>query len=317
MTPPPYTTGVARVGDVELAYDVFGRGPAMLLIMGIGAQRIFWDDELCHLLAAEGFSVVRFDHRDVGQSSRLDARAPAPAHALWRRLLGRSIAAPYTLSDMARDAVGLLDHLGFATAHVVGVSMGGMIAQHLAIEHPARVRSVVSISSTPGSRRYLPDPSAIRALFRRRPQTLEEAGDAIVRTFGVIGSRAWPSDPARLRRLGEEAFRRGSNPAGFFRHFAALLASGDRVKRLGAVRAPALVIHGTKDPLIPFRAGRATADAIPGARFLPVTGMAHDLPQALWPMFVAAIVSNAARPMRDAPAPVIAGFGAAPVGAGS
>lgn len=298
----PYSSSVARVtrpGDdahpIELAYDVFGEGQPLLLIMGIGAQRIFWDDEFCRLLAARGFQVIRFDHRDVGESSKIDERAPSPPLLLWRRLLGRPIAAPYTLSDMAADAVGLLDHLRLRSAHVVGISMGGMIAQHLAIEHPERVRSLVSIASTPGSRRYLPQPQALRALFRRRPRTAEEAGEAIAHTFGIIGSAAWPSDPVRLRRLGEESFRRGSNPAGFFRHFAALLASGDRVARLAKVTAPSLVIHGTLDPLIPFRAGRATARAIPGARFMPVAGMAHDLPQPLWPMFAEAIATNAAR----------------------
>jgi pimeloyl-ACP methyl ester carboxylesterase len=191
--------------------------------------------------------------------------------------------------------VGLLDHLHIGAAHIVGISMGGMIAQHLAFEFPERVRTLVSIASTPGSRRYLPAPAALRALFRRRPTTVDEAGDAVAHTFGIIGSAAWPSDPERLRRLGREAFRRGHNPAGFFRHFAALLASGDRVARLAAVKAPTLVIHGTLDPLIPFRAGRATARAIPGARFMPVAGMAHDLPPTLWPLFVQAIASNAAR----------------------
>ncbi len=303
-----YSSSVARLDgarpgsgapSIELAYDVFGGGAGaaepLLLVMGIGAQRIFWDDEFCRLLAARGFQVIRFDHRDVGESSKISARAPGPVSLVWKRLIGRPIAAPYTLSDMANDAVGLLEHLGLASAHVVGISMGGMIAQHLAIEHPERVRSLVSISSTPGSRRFLPAPSALRALFRPRPRTVEESGEAMVHTFGVIGSRAFPSDPVRLRRLGEEAFRRGSNPAGFFRHFAALLASGDRVARLAKVTAPALVIHGTRDPLIPFAAGRATARAIPAARFLPIAGMAHDLPQPLWPMFVDAIAANAAR----------------------
>jgi pimeloyl-ACP methyl ester carboxylesterase len=302
---------------ISLAYDIFAPPPRpaaregapgqgapsssprapepLLLIMGIGAQRIFWDDELCGQLAARGFQVIRFDHRDVGQSGRVDERAPRPTSALWRRLINRPIDAPYTLSDMAGDACGLLDHLGLPDAHVVGISMGGMIAQHLALEHPGRVRSLVSISSTPGSRRFLPEPAALRALFRRRPRTVEEAGDAMVHAFGIIGSAAWPSDPERLRSLGREAFRRGQNPAGFFRHFAALLASGDREPRLAAITAPTLVIHGTVDPLIPFAAGRATARAIPGARFLPVAGMAHDLPPPLWPTFVEAIASNAAR----------------------
>lgn len=316
-----YSSSVARlpghagVATIELAYDVFGEGEPLLLIMGIGAQRIFWDDEFCRLLAAQGFQVIRFDHRDVGESSKIAERAPGPVSSVWRRLIGKAIAAPYTLSDMASDAAGLLTHLGHASAHVVGISMGGMIAQHLAIEHPERVRSLVSISSTPGSRRFLPSPAALRALFRPRPRTAEESGESMVQTFGIIGSRAFPSDPERLRRLGEEAFRRGSNPAGFFRHFTALLASGDRIARLASVTAPALVIHGTRDPLIPFAAGRATARAIPGARFLPIAGMAHDLPQPLWPMFIEAIVANSKRRRTGAAAsaaPGEVGLGAAP-----
>lgn len=299
----PFISAVARIGDIAVAYDIFGHGEPLLLIMGIGAQRIFWDDEFCWQLAARGFQVIRFDHRDVGESSKVDERAPRPTVALWQRLIGKPIAAPYTLSTMAHDAVGLLDHLGHASAHVVGISMGGMIAQHLAIEHGERVRSLVSISSTPGSRRFLPEPAALRALFRGRPRTAEEAGEGILFTFGIIGSKQWPSDPERLRNLGRESFRRGQNPAGFFRHFAALLASGDRTELLAEVTAPALVIHGTLDPLIPFSAGRATARAIPGARFLPVAGMAHDLPQPLWPMFIEAIASNAARAEEPAAEP--------------
>lgn len=297
MNVAPSRSGVATLpgSGVELAYDVFGEGEPMLLIMGIGAQRIFWDAELCAMLAARGFEVVRFDHRDVGQSSRLRDRAPRPSTAVWRRLTGQPIGAPYTLSHMAADAVGLLEHLQKPAAHIVGISMGGMIAQHVAFEHPRRVRSLVSIASTPGSRRFLPDPSALRALFRRRPRTAEEAGELFATTFHVIGSTEWPVDRERLRRLGEEAFRRGDNPAGFFRHFAAVLASGDRTSRLATITAPTLVIHGTRDPLIPFAAGRATAAAIPGARFLPVAGMAHDLPPPLWPLFADAIAGNARR----------------------
>ena len=290
---------VGEAGEVELAYDVFGEGEPMPMMSSIGSQRIFWDDELCRMLAARGFAVIRFDHRDVGQSSRIRQRAPRPAAAVWRRLTNRSIDAPYTLSHMAADGVGLLDHLHIGAAHVVGISMGGMIAQHLAFEHSGRVRSLVSIASTPGSRRYLPHPSALRALFRRRPRTAEEAGESMANAFHLIGSTEWPVDRERLRQLGSEAFRRGHNPAGFFRHFAALLASGDRSARLAKVTAPTLVIHGTRDPLIPFAAGRATAAAIPGARFLPVAGMAHHLPRPLWPLFVDAIAGNAARAMHD------------------
>lgn len=297
------STGRARVAPipparatVELAYDIFGAsGRPLVLIMGIGAQRLFWDARLCGQLVAAGFQVVRFDHRDIGESTRLDAAVPRPGRALVRRLVGLPIDAPYTLSDMAGDVVGLLDTLGWATAHVVGASLGGMIGQHLAIEHGARVRSLTSIMSSPGNRRYLPEPRALRALFGKPPRTAEEAGRAAATLFGVIGSPAWPGDPSRIAELGAAAFARGVSPRGFLRHFAAALASGGRLARLHEVAVPTLVIHGTQDPMFPLAAGRAMAAAMPAATWLPVAGMGHDLPEPLWPTLVAAIARHATR----------------------
>jgi pimeloyl-ACP methyl ester carboxylesterase len=288
-------SGRARVATgVELAYDVFGTtGKPLMLIMGIGAQRIFWDERFCELLVEAGFRVVRFDHRDIGESSRLDAPVPNPRRVLARRLLGARIDAPYTLSDMARDVAGLLDVLEIPRAHVVGASLGGMVGQHLAIEHPARVATLTSIMSSPGARRYMPEPRAMRALFQPAPKTAEDAGRNIERLFTAIGSPIWPPDPSRLRALGETAHARGLSPRGFLRHFAALMASGDRRPRLRDTRVPTLVIHGTRDPMFPISAGRDLARLMPAATWLPISGMGHDLPEPIWPTIVAAIARHA------------------------
>lgn len=293
---------VARDGEsrpVEIAYDVIGdRGRPLVLVMGIGAQRIFWDDRFCQLLVDAGFQVVRFDHRDVGESTRLDAAVPRPLRVLGRRLVGLPVTAPYSLSDMAGDVVGLLDALGLASAHVVGVSLGGMICQHLAIEHAARVRSATSIMSTPGARRFVPSLSAFRALLAPAPRTPDQAADHVEHLFTTIGSTAWPVDRARLRGLGAQAFERGSNPRGFLRQLAAVAASGDRTERLREVRVPLLVIHGTRDPMFPLSAGRTTARVVRGATWLPIAGMGHDLPAPMWPTLVSAIAAHADRAER-------------------
>jgi pimeloyl-ACP methyl ester carboxylesterase len=287
----------ARAGDIELAYDDLGPrdGRPLVLIMGIGAQRLLWDDAMCDAFVARGFRVIRFDSRDVGESTYVDAPVPSPGKTLARRLVGLPIHAPYTLSDMARDVVGLLDATGIARAHVMGASLGGMVAQHLAIEHGNRLRSMTSVMSTPGARRYLPEPRALRALFAPAPRSAEQAGEHAATLFQTIGSPAWPSDGERLRRLGAEAYRRGTNPRGFLRQFAAVLASGDRAPRLGDVRVPSLIIHGSRDPMFPLSAGRAQAALIPGATWLPIAGMGHDLPAGLWPTIVAAVAKHALR----------------------
>jgi pimeloyl-ACP methyl ester carboxylesterase len=300
------SSGLARVGDyvardgsrrdLEIAYDVFGTaGRPLVLIMGIGAQRIFWDDEMCELFVGAGFHVVRFDHRDIGQSTHLDAPVPSPLRAMASILVKRPVDAPYSLSDMATDVVGLIDHLAIDRAHVVGVSLGGMIAQHFALEHAARARSVTTIMTTPGGRRFMPQPHAFRALFAGRPRTREEAGIHIEKLFTAIGSTAWAPSPARLRALGELAYERGVNPRGFLRHFAAVGKSGDRRSLLPGVTVPTLVIHGSRDPMFPLHAGRTLARLVPDATWLPITGMGHDLPEPLWPMLVAAIARHAGR----------------------
>ena len=291
-----YRTRAGAEAPVELAYDIFGAsGRPLVAIMGIGAQRIFWDEPMCEALVAAGFQLVRFDARDVGESTRLDAETPRPGPLLARRLANLAIAAPYTLSDMARDVVGLLDALGWRTAHVVGASLGGMVAQHLAIEHASRVRSIASIMSSPGARRYLPEPHALRALFAPAPATAAAAGEHIVELFAALGSPAWPADAARLRRIGIAAFERGVSPHGFLRQFAAVLASGDRRPELARTAVPTLVIHGSRDPMFPLAAGRALAELVPDGTWLPIQGMGHDLPMPIWPVIVRALAKHAAR----------------------
>lgn len=289
-------TGRARVGELELAYDVFGtRGRPLVLVMGIGAQRVMWDQALCEQFVDAGFHVVRFDHRDIGESTKLDAPVPRPGRVLARRMLGMHVDAPYDLSDMAADVAGLIDVLGLGSAHVVGTSLGGMVGQHLAIEHPARVRSLTTIMTTPGGRRYPPQPRALRALFPSRPATAEEAGRMVETLFATIGSPSWPIDRPRLRAIGEIAFERGLSPRGFLRHFAAVMASEDWRPRLRTSTVPTLVIHGTRDPMFPLRAGRALARMLPEATWLPIAGMGHDLPSPMWPVFVRAIARHAER----------------------
>lgn len=306
QTHAPVSTGRARVGaytardgsqrDVELAYDVFGTsGRPLILVMGIGAQRVFWDDALCEQFVDAGFHVVRFDHRDIGESTKLDARVPPPLPALVRSMAKLPVAAPYSLSDMAHDIIGLMDALAIERAHVVGISMGGMIGQHLALEHGERLRSLTTVMTTPGGRRYVPEPFALRALFSPPPKTQTEAGEHVAKLFATIGSPAWPHDAARLRAIGELAHARGINPRGFLRHFSAVLHSGDRRPHLPTVRVPTLVIHGSRDPMFPLRAGRRLAELIPGATWLPIRGMGHDLPEPLWPTFVNAIARHAER----------------------
>jgi pimeloyl-ACP methyl ester carboxylesterase len=293
----------ARIGEVELEYEVRGEGTPMVLVMGIGAQMIFWDEELIDRFVDAGFQVIRFDHRDIGLSTRLDhLPVPRPGPVVMRSLVGLPVAAPYTLSDMAGDVVGLLDHLRIERAHVVGISMGGMVSQHLALEHPGRVRSLTSIMSTTGQRplhpRLQPRPAALRALFGPTPRSEAQAEENLVRTFRAIGTLTGaldPADEARLRELGRRAFLRGLSPRGFLRHFAAIAASGDRTVRLRRLTTPTLVLHGAQDPLIRVAAGRATAQAIPGARYVEIDGMAHFMPRALWGRISTEIVDHLRR----------------------
>jgi pimeloyl-ACP methyl ester carboxylesterase len=277
---------------ITLCYETFGEeaDPPLLLIMGLGMQMLGWPDDFCRQLAERGFYVIRFDNRDAGRSTQIKGRPPTPGQLLRRRI------SPvlYTLSDMAEDAAGLLRELGLEPAHVVGASMGGMIAQMLAAEHPAAVRSLVSIMSNTGSR-WSGQPSlAIYRYFLSRPPADREGYiDRTVKVFSVIGSRGLPQDTERHRDIAARSWDRGLDPAASGRQLGAIIASGNRTKRLGSIAAPTLVIHGSKDPMVSRTGGRATARAIPGARMLTIEGMGHDLPEAAWPQILDAIAANA------------------------
>ncbi len=289
----------ARCNGVEIAYEEIGAkdGRPIVLIMGLGVSLVFWDDDFCALLAERGYRVIRFDNRDVGRSTKLDALGvPNVLQAMMALMMRRPIAAPYLLSDMARDTVGLMDALGIERAHVVGASMGGMIAQTLAIEHPERLFSLTSIMSTTGDPALpQPEPAAMATLLRPPPAERSAYLDQAVRVWRTIGSPGFPFDEERVRVRAAAHFDRGHHPPGVARQLVGILASGDRTAALRQVTAPTLVVHGVDDPLIPLRAGEATAAAIPGADSVLIEGMGHDLPREAWPRIVGAIADLAAR----------------------
>ncbi|WP_448626146.1 alpha/beta fold hydrolase [Geodermatophilus sp. URMC 64] len=289
------TVRTARNGDLELAYEVLGEpgGEPLLLVMGLGAQMVGWPDGLCAELVGRGFTVVRFDNRDVGLSTHLDVppRRRGPA--------------PYSLADMAGDALAVLDDVGWPAAHVVGASMGGMIAQLLAVEHPDRVLSLTSIMSTPSPRIGRMRARTLLALVRRarrlarehgRPATPEAMADFMVAMQEVTGSPGYPPDREGHLAMLRVAMPRddaGLTGPGAKRQNAAQRTARDLRAELGAVRVPALVIHGDSDVMIRPEGGRATAAAIPGARLVVYPGMGHELPRALWPAFADEIRTTA------------------------
>jgi pimeloyl-ACP methyl ester carboxylesterase len=280
---------------IEIAYQEIGDpgGEPLLLIMGLAAQMIVWEEELCAMLAERGFRVVRFDNRDIGHSTMLD-EAGMPSRL--DMLLGRRSTAPYLLRDMADDAFGLMDGLDIERAHVVGASMGGMIAQEMAIRRPERVGSMVSVMSTTGNRWIgAPTPRAWILLLSKFPRGREEYVRRAVRTVSVIGSPAYPMERERVEALAGAMYDRSHNPAGIVRQMQAISASGDRTEALRHLRVPTTVLHGSADPLARVAAGRATAAAIPGARLRVFSGMGHDLPRALWPHFADEVAATAAR----------------------
>jgi len=293
---------IAPANGLELSYQEMGdpQGEPLLLVMGLGTQMIAWDEGFCGLLAERGFRVVRFDNRDIGRSTKL-ASAGLPSRA--DLMLGRRGSAAYLLPDMAADTVGLMDHLGIESAHVVGASMGGMIAQTLAIEHVRRLRSLVSIMSNTGSRwTGMPSRKAMAVLLAKAPRGRGEAIERAVKTFRVIGSPGYPFDEERVRQISGRSYDRGHSAAGVLRQLHAITASGDRTQALRGVRVPTAVIHGNRDPLVRPAGGRATARAIPNARLKLIDGMGHDLPRQLWPLFAEEIATNAARATESAPA---------------
>jgi pimeloyl-ACP methyl ester carboxylesterase len=288
---------IARANGIDLCYETFGDASAepMLLIMGLGAQMILWDDDFCRQLAARGFRVIRFDNRDIGKSSHLSGGKRLTAVELLKlRFLKIPVAAPYKLRDMAEDVTGLMDVLGIKSAHLVGASMGGMIAQEIAISFPQRVRSLTSIMSTTGNPK-LPQPTreAAAMLMAPPPATREEFFARFAQTWKILRVGSFPQDEALDRSRAERIFERGLNPAGVGRQFRAILASGSRKERLRQVRAPTLVIHGTVDPLVRPEGGKDTAASISGAKLLMIEGMGHALPIPMWPQIIDAIGKHA------------------------
>lgn len=282
--------GPARI---DIAYERLGdrADPPLLLIMGLGAQLVAWPDAFCDALVARRFHVLRFDNRDVGQSTRF---AGIPNYAA--AMLGDVSTAAYTLSDMAADTAGLLDALGIASAHIVGASLGGFVAQTLAIEHRARVRTLTSMMSSTGARDVGQPHPASAALFAGGPPTTrEQAIERAQRGAQLIGSTALGLDLAGVADRAGRAFDRGFDMTSFLRQGVAVLASGDRTPRLRTLDVPTLVIHGTADKLVDPSGGRATAAAIPGAKLVEIEGMGHDLPRAAWPRVVDEITALAAR----------------------
>ncbi len=282
-----------RANGIELAYEEHGEGEPLVLIAGIGAQLVHWPAGFCQRLADHGFRVIRFDNRDVGRSERIEGSALAPLPRLiLRGLLGLEVEAPYTFADMADDTAGLLDALGIERAHIVGASMGGMIAQTLAIAHPQRLRSLTSIMSHTGERLHaLARPRAIRALLQPGPRDRSEAMERALAYARVVSGTGFALDEAGIRTRAGQAYDRGIDAEGFMRQLAALCASPSRTAALAELRVPAAVIHGSEDPLVRPVGGHATARAIPGARLQLIEGMGHSLPPGTWEPICTTIVS--------------------------
>jgi pimeloyl-ACP methyl ester carboxylesterase len=284
----------AKVGELEICYETFGpaSAPPVLLIMGLASQMLLWDDQFCEQLAVRGFRVIRFDNRDIGHSTLMRG-AVIPTR--WQLLRRSPRGAAYTLRDMANDCVGVLDHLKIGAAHIVGASMGGMIAQLVAIEHPDRVLSLVSIMSTTGDPKVgRPQPKMMMRLMRKARREREAYIEDHLDTYRAIGSQGYDFEEEYKRERAGRLFERGLYPAGSSRQLAAVASAPDRTEALHAVRAPTTVIHGDADPLVDVSGGRATAEAIPGARLVIFPGMGHDLPRPLWPEIIDAIVENTA-----------------------
>ena len=288
------TTGTAKANGIDIAYETFGDAskPALLLVMGLGAQMIAWDEDFVQKIVDRGFYVIRYDNRDVGLSSKIEA-GPQPDVAAATR--GDASSASYTLNEMADDGISLLDALGIAKAHIVGASMGGMIVQAMAIRHPERVLSMASIMSTTGDRAVgQATPEAMAALTSPPPKTREEAVAAAVKSSSVVAPGV-AIDEAKVGEAAGRAFDRSFYPVGMARQLVAIIASPDRTEALKKVTVPTVVIHGEADALVTPSGGEATAAAIPGAKLVMVPNMGHNLPDQAVPTVVDAIVENTKR----------------------
>ncbi len=290
-----------RANGIDIAFDTFGDRDCtpMVLIMGLSSQMIIWEDDFCSRLAAKGFWVIRFDNRDVGNSTRLDVMGMPRFRDI---LNGVQTGMPYTLDDMAEDTTGLLDALDIESAHIVGASMGGMIAQILATEKPERVRTLTIIMSSTGNPLLPPPkPEAVQYLFLPFPTQRDDYIDHFIRMWKILNGNELPMDDERLMELAERTFERGVSPVASARQFAAILASGSRKESLASIQAPTLVIHGERDPLLPLECGIDVARSIPGSRLKIIPGMGHAMPPVVWREVIDVIAEHAQtkRPTRD------------------
>ena len=285
-TDPMYTNEQqAAVNDISLNYDSFGNPshPAMILIMGLATQMIFWDSQMCRKIAQQGFWVIRFDNRDIGKSSKLNqAKIPHGLAYMLNVLFGKKMNSPYHLSDMAADTLGLMDVLNIDRAHIIGASMGGMIAQLIAIKAPQRVISLTSIMSTTGNR-SLPraSNSTILKLMGTPAKNLDDYVKQGLVIWKILHAEFYPFDAEKVSQLLTQSWQRGVSAAGMSRQLAAILASSDRTSDLTKVQIPTLVVHGEIDPLLPLACGIATAKAIPNAKLVTYSGMGHTIPQEI------------------------------------
>ena len=283
-------------GPIQLNYDTFGKpeDPAILLIMGLAVQMILWKEDLCQALASKGYYVIRFDNRDVGLSTKLDSlKIPNVMGLIAEIQQGKRVSVPYKLIDMAKDTIGLLDALHIESAHIVGASMGGMIAQTIAINFPNRVKTLTSLFSSTGNPNLPPaTPEAMAVLLTPTPTERERYIERSVKDWAILQGPKYPLDVNYIKERSAREFERGFYPAGSARQYVAILASGSRKEALKNINIPTLVIHGDADPLIPVEAGRDTAEAISGAELLIIEGMGHSIPDEVSPQIINAIVKH-------------------------
>jgi len=287
----------AKANNIEIEYDTFGdpSSKPLLLVMGLGAQMIAYLEELCMMLVDKGFYVIRFDNRDVGLSTKFEeAGVPNIMKEIMAFQRGETISPPYTIEDMADDAVGLLDALNIEKAHICGASMGGMIVQTIAFRHPTRVLSLTSIMSTTGNPNLpQPKPEAMQVLLKPAPTEREAYIEESVKRRRILYGAGFPYHEDKARELAAALYDRLFYPQGMARQLVAILANGNRKPKLGSIKVPTLVIHGSDDPLVPVEGGKETAESIPGAELIIIEGMGHSLPPEAWPQIVDAIAKNA------------------------
>ncbi|MHA1489228.1 MAG: alpha/beta fold hydrolase [Promethearchaeota archaeon] len=289
----------AKVNNIEIEYETFGdpSSKPLLLIMGLGSQMIRWDVEICELLVNCGFYVIRFDNRDVGLSTKLEeAGEPDVMKLFMAAQKGEPISAPYTLDDMADDAIGVLDALNIQKAHICGASMGGMITQIIGYRHPLRVLSLCSIMSSTGNPDLPPPkPEAMKILLAPAPTEREANIEGSIKRMRVLYGSGFPFNEKKARKIVTESYDRCFYPPGYIRQIAAIMATGNRREKVATIKAPTLVIHGGDDPLVSIEGGKDTAKAINGSKLLIIDGMGHSMPPETWPRILEAITSNAAK----------------------